>query len=95
MKSDIKVVFVGKFDYWDGIDKGILEDMFIIKFFYYEGNVKVICGVVWDDFLEKYEFVIENYELNFSDMWIILFILGIIGSLKGVIYDYENVFLII
>ncbi|MBX2871245.1 MAG: AMP-binding protein [Saprospiraceae bacterium] len=94
-KSDTKAVFVGKLDHWDGIDKGIPEDMPIIKFPHYEGNAKVTRGVAWDDLLEKYEPVTENHEPNLNDMWTILFTSGTTGSPKGVIHDYENASLIV
>lgn len=75
-------------DNWGDRGIVILESVLVIRFLYYVGNVEVIVGEEWDEFIVVSRFSIDNFVFDLDDFWIIKFILGIIGILKGVMYVY-------
>ena len=91
LKSDIKLLFVGKLDTWDDKTEALPEDLKVIKFPHYEGNATIPLGENWDELIQQHEPVQENYIPELSDLWTVLFTSGTTGSPKGVMLTYKSI----
>ena len=91
LKSDIKLLFVGKLDSWDDKTEALPEDLKVIKFPHYDGNATIPIGDNWNELIDQSEPFEENYIPETSDIWTILFTSGTTGSPKGVMLTYKSI----
>ncbi len=86
--GDVKAMFVGKLEVWEGMRAGVPEGMPIIRFPHYENNSVVTEGEAWDDWLNKFE-PLEGKPLpSNDDLWTIVFTSGTTGIPKGVMLTH-------
>lgn len=88
--GDIKAMFLGKIEDWEGMKAGVPADMPVIKFPHYEGNGKVDRGEDWMDFINRHEPMTGDPSFNPDDDWTIIFTSGTTGTPKGVVLTYGN-----
>lgn len=91
LKSDLKLLFVGKLDSWGEKEEALPKDLMVIKFPHYQGNAEITVGESWTDLIEAHSPTQENYIPELSDLWTILFTSGTTGSPKGVMLAFRTI----
>lgn len=90
IKSDIKILFVGKLDKWADHAKGIPENVQIIRYPHYEGNAVVSEGFLWDDLISAHQAVNTHFIPELDTTWSILYTSGTTGSPKGAMLPHRS-----
>ena len=90
--GEVKLMFAGKLENWEEQSKGV-GDIPIISFPIYENHSPIPNSVKWNDILDKFEPKSENYYPKLKDIWTIVFTSGTTGDPKGVVLDYNTIFL--
>lgn len=90
--GEVKLMFAGKLENWEEQSKGV-SDIPIISFPIYENHSPIPNSVKWNDILDKFEPKSENYYPKLNDIWTIVFTSGTTGDPKGVVLDYNTIFL--
>ena len=86
--GDVKALFVGKLEVWEGMKDGVPHGMPIIRFPQYENNSPVTEGEAWSDWLEKFEPLQGKPLPKNDDLWTIVFTSGTTGIPKGVMLTH-------
>jgi long-chain acyl-CoA synthetase len=90
IKSDIKIIFAGKLDKWEGHAKAIPENVQIIRYPHYNGNAAVSEGLLWDDLIHEHQPVSTHYIPELDATWSILYTSGTTGSPKGAMLPHSS-----
>jgi long-chain acyl-CoA synthetase len=90
IKSDIKIIFVGKVDRWDDHANAIPENVKIIRFTHYEGNAVVSEGLLWDDLIHAHQPLSTHFIPELDATWSILYTSGTTGSPKGAMLPHRS-----
>ncbi|MBQ4818995.1 AMP-binding protein [Aquimarina sp. MMG016] len=88
--SDAKAVFVGKLEEWSDHDQEIPDNTQIIRFPYYQGNVKITQGLPWDDLVSENEPLAQGYIPDPDELWTIMFTSGTTGTPKGAMHIHKT-----
>lgn len=91
IKSDIKLLFIGKLDSWGDKIEAIPENLKTITFPHYEGNAKVNIETNWNELIKDKIPFTENFIPKLEDTWTILFTSGTTGSPKGVMLPFKSI----
>ena len=91
LKSDIKLLFVGKLDTWEDKSEALPNDLKVVKFPHYEGNAEIPLGDSWDELVNNNAPQEGNYVPELDDLWTVLFTSGTTGSPKGVMLTYKSI----
>ena len=90
--GEVKLMFAGKLENWDEQSKGV-KNIPVISFPTYENHSLIPNSANWNDLLKKFEPKKDNYHPKLSDIWTIVFTSGTTGDPKGVVLDYNTIYL--
>ena len=90
--GEVKLLFAGKLENWEEQSKGV-KNIPVISFPNYKNHSAIPNSANWNDLLEKFEPKTENYHPKLKDIWTIVFTSGTTGDPKGVVIDYNTIYL--
>ena len=90
--GEVKLLFAGKLENWEEQSKGV-KNIPIISFPNYKNHSAIPNSANWNDLLEKFEPKTDNYHPKLKDIWTIVFTSGTTGDPKGVVIDYNTIYL--
>jgi long-chain acyl-CoA synthetase len=85
--SEAKMIFVGKLDNWAMQEQALPKEIKRVAFPY---KNSMPADVQWNDILEKYSPIKENYRPDPDDLYSILYTSGTTGNPKGVMYTFQK-----
>ena len=85
-------MFAGKLENWEEQSKGV-KNIPVISFPNYKNHSSIPNSANWNDLLEKFEPKTDNYHPKLKDIWTIVFTSGTTGDPKGVVIDYNTIYL--
>lgn len=88
-QSDIKAIFIGKLDDWNGLSPQF-SSLIQIKFPHYPGNAFITEGIDWNDLIQTNPPADGIHIPKLDDLWTILFTSGTTGIPKGVMLNYNS-----
>lgn len=86
--GDVKALFAGKLDDWEGMKDGVPEGMPVIRFPHYKGCSEIKEGEDWFEFIDKFDPIEGVTTAELDDIWTIVFTSGTTGTPKGVVLTY-------
>ncbi len=90
--GEVKLLFAGKLENWEEQSKGV-KNIPVISFPNYKNHSSIPNSANWNDLLNKFEPKIDNYHPKLKDIWTIVFTSGTTGDPKGVVIDYNTIYL--
>ena len=90
--GEVKLLFAGKLENWEEQSKGV-KNIPVISFPNYKNHSAIPNSANWNDLLEKFEPKTDNYHPKLKDIWTIVFTSGTTGDPKGVVIDYNTIYL--
>ena len=90
--GEVKLLFAGKLENWEEQSKGV-NDIPVISFPNYKNHSAIPNSTNWNDLLNRFEPKIDNYHPKLKDIWTIVFTSGTTGDPKGVVIDYNTIYL--
>lgn len=90
--GEVKLLFAGKLENWEEQSKGV-NNIPVISFPNYENHSAIPNSTNWNELLNKFEPKIDNYHPKLKDIWTIVFTSGTTGDPKGVVIDYNTIYL--
>ena len=90
--GEVKLLFAGKLENWEEQSKGV-KNIPIISFPNYKNHSSIPNSANWNDLLNKFEPKTDNYHPKLKDIWTIVFTSGTTGDPKGVVIDYNTIYL--
>ena len=90
--GEVKLLFAGKLENWEEQSKGV-KNIPVISFPNYKNHSSIPNSANWNDLLEKFEPKTDNYHPKLKDIWTIVFTSGTTGDPKGVVIDYNTIYL--
>ena len=90
--GEVKLLFAGKLENWEEQSKGV-KNIPVISFPNYKNHSTIPNSANWNDLLNKFEPKTDNYHPKLKDIWTIVFTSGTTGDPKGVVIDYNTIYL--
>ncbi|MDC3077508.1 AMP-binding protein [Flavobacteriales bacterium] len=90
--GEVKLLFAGKLENWEEQSKGV-KNIPVISFPNYKNHSSIPNSANWNDLLNKFEPKTDNYHPKLKDIWTIVFTSGTTGDPKGVVIDYNTIYL--
>ena len=90
--GEVKLLFAGKLENWEEQSKGV-KNIPIISFPNYKNHSAIPNSANWNELLNKFEPKTDNYHPKLKDIWTIVFTSGTTGDPKGVVIDYNTIYL--
>ena len=90
--GEVKLLFAGKLENWEEQSKGV-KNIPVISFPNYKNHSSIPNSTNWNDLLNKFEPKTDNYHPKLKDIWTIVFTSGTTGDPKGVVIDYNTIYL--
>ena len=90
--GEVKLLFAGKLENWEEQSKGV-KNIPIISFPNYKNHSAIPNSANWNELLSKFEPKTDNYHPKLKDIWTIVFTSGTTGDPKGVVIDYNTIYL--
>jgi long-subunit acyl-CoA synthetase (AMP-forming) len=87
--GDVKALFAGKVEDWDGMKDGVPKETPIISFPQYPGCSKIEEGEEFYSFLNRFKPMTGEPCPDLDDIWTMVFTSGTTGTPKGVVHDYR------
>ena len=76
LKSNIKLLFVGKLDSWDDKSNALPQTLKVIKFPHYNGNATIPIGDPWDELIKNKTPYNQDHLPSLNDIWTIVYTSG-------------------
>ena len=90
--GEVKLLFAGKLENWEEQSKGV-KNIPVISFPNYKNHSAIPNSANWNELLSKFEPKTDNYHPKLKDIWTIVFTSGTTGDPKGVVIDYNTIYL--
>ena len=90
--GEVKLLFAGKLENWEEQSKGV-KNIPIISFPNYKNHSAIPNSANWNELLSKFDPKTDNYHPKLKDIWTIVFTSGTTGDPKGVVIDYNTIYL--
>ena len=90
--GEVKLLFAGKLENWEEQSKGV-KNIPVISFPNYKNHSAIPNSANWNELLNKFEPKTDNYHPKLKDIWTIVFTSGTTGDPKGVVIDYNTIYL--
>lgn len=90
--GEVKLLFVGKLENWDEQSR-VVKNIPTISFPTYENHSEIDNSLKWEEIMKKFKPKNQNFYPSVTDIWTIVFTSGTTGDPKGVVLDYNTIFL--